>query len=160
MEAYQAGEAAAFNELYERYSGKIYSYLSSRLFNRTDRDEVFQSAFLKLHKSRHLYTPQFLFAPWLFTICKTTLIDYLRLKKPEVEMNEVHLDNLASASGAEAALSVSDALSTLSEPQRKALALRYQDGLDFPEIADRMKTSSVNVRQIISRAVRKIRGNK
>lgn len=48
-------------------------------------------------------------------------------------------------------------LARLSESQRQALELRFSQGLTFAEIAERMQTSADNSRQIISRAVRKLR---
>jgi RNA polymerase sigma-70 factor (ECF subfamily) len=48
-------------------------------------------------------------------------------------------------------------LSKLSENQQQALELRFNQGLTFAEIAERMQTTSDNTRQIISRAIRKLR---
>lgn len=159
MLAYQAGETTAFNELYQRYSEKVYSYISSRVFNRNERDDLFQAIFLKLHKSRQIYSSQYLFGPWLFTICRTSLLDYLKSKKLETAtlLDESELV-ITNSSEADVSLNFQNAISTLSETQRKALAMRYQEGLGFLEIATRMKASPTNVRQIISRAVRKLRG--
>jgi RNA polymerase sigma-70 factor (ECF subfamily) len=156
MKAYQQGETTAFNELYARYSGRVYGYLTSRVFNKAERDDLFQAIFLKLHKSRRVYSSEFLFAPWLFTICRTSLLDFLRSKKSE-EVSMVNSNTSSAPTMDEGALLVTDSITQLSEPQRKALEMRYQDGLEFSEIADRMKTSSSNVRQIISRGLRKIR---
>lgn len=157
MQAYQAGEALAFNELYARYSGKVYSYVANRVFNKNERDDLFQAIFLKFHKSRHLYSSQFLFAPWLFTICRTSLLDYLKLRKPEVLLDSSATDELSEESTSDSALVLSEALSKLSDQQRNAIEMRYSEGLEFSEIAKRLSLSPSNVRQIISRAVRKIR---
>jgi len=48
-------------------------------------------------------------------------------------------------------------LSRLNESQRQALELRFSEGLTFAEIAEKMDTSASNSRQIISRAIRKLR---
>lgn len=158
MLAYQQGDNAAFNELYERYSGRVYAYLGNRVFNRNERDDLFQAVFLKLHKSRHLFNSTFQFAPWLFTICRTTLLDFLKMRKAEVISAAPITDQIVGEVSPDSALSLSQAGLELSDQQRAALEMRYRDGLDFSKIADRLKISSSNVRQVISRAVRKLRG--
>lgn len=157
MLAYQDGDISAFNELYERYSGRVYSFLENRVFNKNERDDLFQAVFLKLHKSRHLYSPIYQFAPWLFTICRTTLLDFIKAKKFDIAPDVSAADRLTSEGSPDSALALSQAVTELSEQQRAALEMRYRDGLNFSEIASRLKISSGNVRQIISRTVRKLR---
>jgi len=151
MLAYREGNTSAFNELYGRYAGRVYSYLQKRVFDRTERDDLFQAIFLKLHKSRYLYDSKFQFAPWLFTICRTALLDFLKAKKPAIVHEPVKTSSIDST------LTVSETVNELSERQRSAIEMRYSEGLDFSEIADRLKISSTNARQLISRAVRKLR---
>lgn len=40
-----------------------------------------------------------------------------------------------------------------------ALEMRYTEDLDFDEIAKKLQTSPANIRQLISRAIRKLRTN-
>ncbi len=157
MEAYQSGEANAFAELYARYSPRVYAYLGRRVQNKAEHDDLFQAVFLKLHKSRHLYKSEFMFAPWLFTICRTSLLDFAKAKKREVSLESVSPEVFSTSDDSQAMLSLSHAVADLSIQQRKALEMRYKDGLGFSEIANRLSISSVNVRQIISRSLRKLR---
>lgn len=48
-------------------------------------------------------------------------------------------------------------LSSLTDAQRQALELRFNEGLTFREISAQMQTTEDNIRQIISRAIRKLR---
>ena len=77
--------------------------------------------------------------------------------KPQVELDETRLNHSAFQSES-AAFELSTALTNLSEDQRKAIEMRCADGLEFSEIAKRLKTSSVNVRKIISRSLKRLRG--
>jgi len=158
MLAYQTGDTTAFSELYARYSKRVCAYLEGRVFNRSDRDDLFQAVFLKLHKSRHHYSAEFPFAPWLFTICKTSFLDYLKLKKPEIAFDAAAATNIPDNSSPEAVINLSEELDGLSDKQKKALSLRYDQGLQFSEIAKRLETSSSNAKQLVSRALRKLRG--
>ncbi len=47
--------------------------------------------------------------------------------------------------------------SSLSGPQRQVIELRYMQEKEFSEIAETLKVTETNARQMISRAVRKLR---
>jgi RNA polymerase sigma factor (sigma-70 family) len=81
MQAYQQGgenSARAFESLYERYSAQIYGFLTRRLVDQRMVEDVFQATFLKLHQTRHQYDAAYPFAPWLFTVCRSALLDAVR----------------------------------------------------------------------------------
>ncbi|MCM2323359.1 MAG: sigma-70 family RNA polymerase sigma factor [Oligoflexia bacterium] len=160
MLAYQKGEPSAFEELYRRYSGRVYGYLRNRLADRGALDDVFQAVFLKLHQSRAQYDPAFPFAPWLFTICRTVLTDSLRKTQggehPALAQDAALMDAPAPALVAVEAPGLPE-LGGLAPQQREALELRYLKDASFEEIARKLGTSSANVRQLVSRAVRKLR---
>lgn len=161
MLAYQKGEEQAFKVLYRRHSSKIYGFIRKKISDSGAVEDVFQAAFLKLHRSRGQYNPTFLFLPWMFTICRTSIIDSLRkqgrtketLRSERIkELNESkfctqekieqgHLPNWE----------------VIPQGQRQALELRYTDDLTFAEIAKRLETTPGNVRQLISRAIRRLR---
>jgi RNA polymerase sigma-70 factor (ECF subfamily) len=80
MVAYQEGNDRAFSVLYNRHSGKLFGYLKNKLKDSHLAEDVFQATFLKLHRNRSRYDPSFPFLPWLFTVCKTVMIDQTRKK--------------------------------------------------------------------------------
>lgn len=131
MKAYQGGDSAAFDILFDRHKARVFGFLMKKLGRRFEAEEVFQSTFMKLHQSRRLYDPNFRFAPWLFTITQSVLKDHFRKTKR-----------------------------SLDERQRIAVELRYGQDLSFDEIAEKLQTTSSNVRQLISRAIKKIRRDK
>ena len=149
MRSYQMGNDEAFNILYERYSGKIYNFIQKKLKNRNLTDDAFQSTFLKLHQSRSNYKSEKLFAPWLFTICKTSIVDVLRLLPKLEEYKEVEPQIVTPT--------VSPSLEGLSEKEKTVVGLRYKDDLSFEEIASKLSTTTENARKILSRAIKKLR---
>lgn len=54
-------------------------------------------------------------------------------------------------------IDLEEKLQGLNEKGREAVKLKYMDDLTFEEIAQKIKTSPANVRQIISRAIRFLR---
>lgn len=68
IEAMQAGDEQAFNQIYQIYSGKLYrtAYLISG--NKEDSEDILQETFIKcfLHR-KEIKSPDF-FAKWLMKI--------------------------------------------------------------------------------------------
>lgn len=160
MLAYAKGSEQAFQHLYKRHSSKVYGYLVNKLKDRALADDAFQTSFMKLHKSRKKYDPALPFSPWLFTVCKTAMLDMLRARSRtdrREELNPAAIENAVSETHEEAASLPS--LQALPAHQRQALELRYLEELSFDEIAVKLETSSENSRQLVSRAVKKLRNS-
>lgn len=164
MLAYQDGDSKAFEVLYDRVADRLYGYLRRRLSSPELVDDVFQNTFSKLHQVRLQYRPPLPVLPWLFTICRTVLIDSVRVQ----ERRRENLDDMSAFSAVEERgnheqVRSSDLLDglagrkTLPAAQRQALELRFQDDLSFEQIAERLKTSPANARQLISRGVQRLR---
>ncbi len=78
MAAYQAGNQAAFGELFTRHGGSVYGFLVRRLPDRALAEDLFQEAFLRVHRARQTYDATRPFRAWLFGIVHNLVIDALR----------------------------------------------------------------------------------
>lgn len=154
MVLYQSGEQAAFNELYNRYSNRVYGFLRKRMRDPHSVNDLFQGVFLKLHRSKDLFNPTFMFAPWLFTIVRTTLLDWQKDHKNHVKTSE--WTDTEMAQNQEEQQPRPD-ISSLPESQRLAVEMRYFDELSFEEIAAKLNTTSGNVRQLVSRGLKNLK---
>lgn len=161
MAAYADGDIEAFRTLYERHNKRIFGYLIAKLKDRSEADDVFQSVFAKLHVARKKYRQEIPFLPWIFTIARNDLLDHLRKKSTymkHITISEKEVECYADPTPDMAHFKVAIAeLSSLTGAQRQALVLRFNEGLTFREISAQMQTKSNNTRQIISRAIRKLR---
>jgi RNA polymerase sigma-70 factor (ECF subfamily) len=158
MALYQSGEHHAFETIYQRYSGRIHSFISSRLHDRSLIDDVCQATFMKLHRTRDQYDSIFPLSSWIFTVCRSVMLDTLRSQHRLQQNEESNSPHLEKVPAPETPLpSEFPDLRALSESQRHALELRYYESLSFDEIAKKLNTSSSNVRQLVSRATRKLR---
>ncbi len=156
MVAYQLGEAKAFEELYFRHSGKVLGYLKKKVRSDSLAHDIFQSTFLKLHKNCSRYNASFPFVPWLFTICRSELLD--ALKKPHMKYEEI-VENIPEPKAPDDSKAMPEiSLQSLPAPQRAALEMRYEKEFSFEEIAKALETNPTNARQLVSRAVRGLRG--
>lgn len=170
MQSYQLGEIEAFDELYRRYSAKVYGYLMIKLRDRSQVDDLFQAVFLKLHTARRSYERQYLFAPWLFAVCRSVFLDRLRQDKrmhqleaewtqdPSIGMASFFQSSDPQSEGGPKKVEDLDVdLSTLDERQKEVVAMRYLNEASFQEMAVKLNTTPSNIRQILSRAISSLR---
>ncbi len=163
MNLYVEGDIHAFDKLYLRHKAKVYGYLLKRLPSKSIADEVFQVAFMKLHQSKNLYAQGEPFLPWLFTIARNSLFDHLRKVRSEeskIAAYQDHSELIESVEVEDSAASeqLRESLANLSESQQDLLKQRYIEGLDFEEIAKRLNSNPVAIRQSVSRLTRKLKG--
>lgn len=159
MALYQSGDSKAFESLYERHAGRVFAYLQKKTTAESARD-LLQETFLKVHRSRHQYSVQYPFLPWLFAITRNALVDLIRLNESKIANSSVtNLDSSVDATATEPswAPDLTHALQTLPANQRRAIELRYLSDWTFEQIANDMKTTPVNVRQVVSRGIKKLR---
>ncbi len=155
MSLYQKGENMAFEVIYNRNKGRIYSYLNKRISDDSAIDEIFQNILLKFHNSRMSYDPKYPFGKWIFTISKSELLDFRKKRKFVYEdLKDEHL--LSENSDTSEKIDLYE-IKNLSENERSAIALRYYSEKDFLEISRLLNVSESNVRKLISRGLKKVR---
>ncbi len=155
MKNYQAGDMSSFDELYGRYKGKVYGFISSRVKEHS-RDEIFQRVFTRLHQKKHLYKQEYPFAPWFYTLIRNVIIDFYRERKFEyIELNEEMMwereDEIQ-----EFDLSI---LESLDEKEALLLYQKFVEGLSYKELEDKLNIKSATLRKRISRLVKKLKDN-
>lgn len=158
MKLYQNGDEAAFKELYWRHSPKIYGFIQSRVRNKEKIAEIYQEIFIKIHKSKSLYNNSLPLLPWIFTVTKSVLIDELRKDKNIIQVDSEILNNMPSSIESNSpVLDAQSIINQLPNIQKKAIELRYVDEQTFEQIAEALNVKPSNVRQIISRGIKRLR---
>lgn len=160
MQAYADDDMEAFELLYRRHRERLFGFLLGRLKNRSEAEEVFQAVFAKLHQGRCSYRREVPFLPWIFTIARNALIDHMRRQKRQqhVILSEEAVAAYAAPERGDVPIGAAILeLSSLSPAQRQALELRFNQGLSFQEIAEELELSAGNARQIVSRAIARLR---
>ena len=159
MILYQNGMEVAFRILYERHSSKIFGFIKSRIKTSERCHDIFQEVFMKIHKSKHLYNKSHPLLPWLFTITKNAIIDDAR--KIKKTLNQIQIDDLQIAAPVlEVCFKLNDIASQLEQiplKQRSVIEMRYADEKTFEDIAEVLKTSDANVRQLLSRGLQRLK---
>lgn len=75
------GDQRAFSTLMSKYRDPIFFMLLEKINDNELAKELTIEALGKAFNKLHLYTPNFAFSTWLFTIARNNAIDYLRKKK-------------------------------------------------------------------------------
>ncbi len=145
----------SFEELYRRYSSRIYSYYLRRL-PQEDAQDLTQRCFMRLHDKAHTFNPKFPAAAWIFTVARNLMNDLFRQRKNDGKL-QAAMAPMETIDLAQFWLELQDELASLDEKQRNVIIWRYREGRDFDEIAQLLATSPANARQLVSRAIRNLR---
>lgn len=161
MARYADGDAAAFEELFRRYEPRAHAFFLRRTGSRERAQDLCQELFLRIHRARDRYDAGRPFAPWLFQIARHLLVDDARRAHRAHEVPLGAHEPRAEHAGSEARLgdreAVGQALAGLSGEERHILVASKLDGVGYPELAAQLGKSAEAVRQIASRALRRLR---
>jgi RNA polymerase sigma-70 factor (ECF subfamily) len=184
MAAYQGGNEQAFEALFRRHAASIYGFLVRRLGDASLAEDLYQEAFLRLHRARHTYDPGRPFRAWLFGIVHNLVNDSLRsrLRAPrtrpfekELEPEGAHVGDArhetglnaselsdprspeSLVSGRELGLAVSRAVSALPGDEATVLILARLEGLSYEDIGSIVGRTPAATKQLAYRALKRVR---
>jgi len=170
MAAYQAGNEAAFDQLFERWAGRVYGFLVRRLGDPALAEDLHQEVFLRLHRSRRIYDARRPFRAWLFGIVHNLVTDALRSRgrSPAVASldqsgtegpRDVATDASPEARVAarESARALERALGALPSDEATTLMLARVEGLSYEEIGTILGRSPAAAKQLAYRALKHLR---
>jgi len=149
----------AFSQLYEEHFDKIYRYVTLRIGNETEAEDMTQQVFLNALQSISSFRWKGIpFSAWLFRIAHNQVVDHLRRKKhTAVPLDE----SLASKdnnpqSVAEHKLDIEQLLlatKQLTEAQREVISLRFTSELSIAQVARVMGKSQGAVKALQHSAI-------
>lgn len=169
MRRYASGDATAFDELYAALSARLYGFCVRLAGRNGEAEDLFQEAFLKLHRSRATYLPGSSVLHWAFAIVRSTYLDRLRARarRPEDLLGSADepFDGLPGhAASPESDLHaqtlarlVDRELQRMSEKNRSAYILLKLEGLTTGEAAAILGVTDEAVKQRAFRAYQALR---
>lgn len=149
LRRYAAGDASAFERLYDRHERRVWRYLTRGLGDRAVAEEVLQDVWFAVAREAANYQPTARFTTWLYTLAHHRLVDVVRARRPMVSLDDAASaadlgGRLAADAGqeppawAERALEaarIGRALAAIPEDQRTALLLHVEADLSLEEVA-------------------------
>ncbi len=148
VERCQAGDSAAFGNLYARYYERLLRFCLRRLNDRHEAEDAAQEAFARAWKALPRFAGERRFYPWLTVIAGNICTDMLRRRSrstptDDMELTAQHPVGVAGEDTSEelvlAAVDgelVNRALDRLSTRHRHVLAMREGSGWSYQQIAD------------------------
>jgi RNA polymerase sigma-70 factor (ECF subfamily) len=185
MLAYGAGEAAAFDVLYERHHAALYRFVRRMLGRQlaAQVDEAYQDTWLRVVQSRERWEPRGAsFRTWLYTLAHHRAIDLVRRSGREVSVDAVEPDADGAAwepqatawqhwpapagsalQGDELAFwrrageRLLQCLEQLPLAQRSAFLLHHDDGLSLDDVARALEVGFETAKTRLRYAMAKLR---
>lgn len=150
------------------HSRKMFAVAYRFLQRPEEAEDVLQDAMVKLWQNRDSLPPEKELLPYLLTVVRNLSIDRLRSKE-RVDDN-IEVSDITKIGIGDSPLSTDDGIEEkdrlrhmlglidqLPSDQQKVLKLKAFDDLTTEEIAKRMNIQPENVRQLLSRARKKLR---
>ncbi len=156
-----AGDHAAFRDLVQMHSRRVYNFLHQMTRQSQDAEDLAQQTFIKAYKNLHRFDTSRPLACWLLTIARRTALNHFRSAKRWEEVpDEVASAEPSPASQAEGQDAVDDiwehARRRLSEREFRVMWLRYGENLSIAETARVAGLTQTHVKILVFRARRRL----
>jgi RNA polymerase sigma-70 factor (ECF subfamily) len=161
VEAWQAGDASAFDELYRRHFDRLRVHCARRIGDAA-AEEVTQEAFVRALRALPRFEGERRFYPWLTVIANRLCIDHVRRHGRIEPTDRVDLGSVEDGHDARYALqadlaNLDQAFSRLVPRHAEVLDLRERRGLTYDEIAGHLGVPHSTVETLLFRARKALR---
>lgn len=159
----QRGDVHAFDELVERYHGKIYGLTYNMTSNREDAEDLTQEVFVKAFEALPRFQGKSSFYTWIYRIAVNKTINYRKKRNRKRALSldqfdqEIKMDGnyhdltskgspLRNMSLSELQIKLNEALQNLSEKHRTVVVMHDMQGIPHEDIAKVVGASVGTVR--------------
>ncbi len=163
----KAGDRHAFAGLYDQFADRIFRFILIKVRHEQEAEDLLQTVFIKawnglggfdLRKAN--------FSAWLYKIATNAVYDYFRksARQPQnLELNEDLNITIAEDTGSQmdqiqAIGELRKKLKLLPSQYREVLELRFVQDFTLKETAEILQKSSLSVRLLQHRALKKLKG--
>lgn len=161
-----AGDEAAFRELYDTFSSRVYNTVLGFLQSAEDAEDATQEIFILIYRSIKNFNRESSLSTWIYRIAVNKSLEFIRSKKrkkrfavvksifakEEVEEPVEFIHPGIIAENKDRAKILLKAIDKLTENQKTAFLLNKVDNLSYKEISEIMKVSLSSVESLIFRA--------
>lgn len=165
----KGGDAAAFEELVDKYKQPVTNLIYRTLRDATEAEDLAQNVFVQVFKSADRYRVEAKFTTWLFTIARNLCLNEIRRRSrhpaesleaaenPEDESASRQFEDRKNTSAPDLLLrdeltnKVEEALGALPENQRTAILLFKEKDMSYEEISKILDCSLAATKSLIHR---------
>jgi RNA polymerase sigma-70 factor, ECF subfamily len=163
MRLAQSGDKKAYAALLRAIMPLLKVFISRRISNMADVDDVVQDTLLSIHRAGHTYDTNRPFKIWMFTIARHRLNDYLRRTYRKSTFPEVSLSHLTHeisrahvTENQDQIEYLSKILESLPEREKKIVTMMKIEGYTAEDAAKTMNMSVSAVKVAAHRAYKSL----
>ena len=158
------GDRRAYGRIFRECHEDIYDYIIRKVGNRSDAEDLTMQVFARGLKAIGTYEERGLsIRPWLYKIAHNAVVDYLRMQKHPVDIEEVVAELADETDVAEEMLTREDLeniyreIYNLPDAQSEVLILRFLKDLSISETAIVLDKKEVTVRALQFKGIKNLR---
>ena len=163
IDAIKNGSTAAFEDAYNIYNKKVFSYFLKKTNSIEDTKDLVQITFCKLWQYRKSLSADFLPEQQLFHIARTVFIDYLRRENKIQKVRVTAKSNMETIKHADEVYEfdvherLQKTLSGLPSIRKKVFELHKIEGYSYKEIAEILSIPVKSVDNNLAKALKYLR---
>ena len=139
------GIPEATQELYQRYSAKLYGFLLKLLGDEAIAKDILHDTFETVILKAKKYNDNFAVSTWLFTIASN-----------QAKFSEIKEEQLVISANEKLEIPLDTAISLLEQKHREVILLKYKEGLLIEEISQILDVSQGTIKSRLFNAHRKL----
>lgn len=161
------GEVPAFEELYKRYGGRLYSVAYRMTGSTADAEDLLQEIFLQVHRRIDTYRGEAALGTWLHRLAVNACLDHLRSRQGREHQATDFLEDLDVPEPAAARswqpdtaldrLDLERAVAKLPPSYRAAFVLHDVEGHEHHEVGDMLGIAEGTSKSLVHKARRRLR---
>jgi len=164
----QGGDRAAFGKLFDAHRQRLLERIQTRMGRKLkleqDPEDVLQETFLRAFHTVDRFQPKGTdsFFSWITTIAEHLILNASQKRRPDsltVEPRGSAVSPSTALRRKERFSRLEAALGALTPEQKEVVLLARIEGLSFPEIAAQTGKSQPAVRQLLSRALKRLKAS-
>jgi len=145
--------------LWESFQQAVFRYVSARVPNRADAEDIVQDIFLKIHDRQNEIRDSERVAGWVFRIASNAVHDHYRARQPQPDPPQAEPESEeTSEAHQELAACVKPFVHMLEEPYREALLMTEFEGLSQVQAAQKAGISVSGMKSRVQRGRKLLRG--
>ena len=155
----QNGDREAFGFIFDEFSQKIYRFVFLRVNHKEITEDILSDTFVKAWLKIKQINSHKTLSSWLYQVAKNNVIDYYRIKKETVALEDVEsiledpTDAIEKVNLALEQEQIVNLLKDLPPDQAEVIRYRFFEDLENAEIAHLMNKSEGAIRVIQHRAI-------
>lgn len=164
--SFQAGDAEAYQAIYNRYAARVGAICRRMLLSPEDAAEASQETFLRVYVALPRFNGRYQLGAWVSRIATNVCLDMLRARGrapartlAAIDLEDLELEEPADDRNPESSYlrssesrRVHDTLASLSPIHRAAIVLREFEGFSYAEIAITLGLSEQQIKALLHRA--------